>query len=132
MIFTVQASGVLSKKERQKCADRVRQFAGKTVEIIIRKPESQRSLAQNNYLHSKHGPVMLMADEWGVGVAEAKLLLMGECWGWRQVNGHEIPRRAATREMTVDEFSRFLDWVIPWAQVEWNVRIALPGESLAA
>jgi hypothetical protein len=106
-------------------------LVNKPVEVIVRVPQSKRSLDQNAYLHCDTGPARLLAEHWGVSIEEAKLLLMGECFGWHEVNGHQIPIKPHTSSMTVKEFSQFVEWVIPWAMTEFNVTIPLPGEVLS-
>jgi hypothetical protein len=121
----------LSEDMRKALDQHLKTLVDQDVEIIVRKPQSKRSIDQNAWLHCDSGPVRLLADEWGVSMAEAKLLLMGECWGWREVNGRQIPVRPQTSEMTVKDFSYFVDWVVPWAMTEFNVRVMLPSEMAA-
>lgn len=103
-----------------------RTLAGQRVEIVVRKQRSQRSLDQNAYIHAV--PVAILAEHCGYSVPEMKLVLMGECWGWKTVAGHEIPVKPHTSDMTVEEARQFIDWVIPWAMEHFDVAIPLPNE----
>lgn len=89
----------------------------------------RRTLKQNAFLHSKH-VLPALADHLGCSVKEVKLLAMGECFGWKQIAGHEVPVKPHTSEMDVEECKFFIDWLIPWAAMEHQCLIPLPNESL--
>lgn len=129
---TVPDDGRLSRFDREQCAKRIAKFAGKKIEIVFQIPETKRSNPQNSWLHCKNGPATLLAKEWGTSVAVAKLLLMGECFGWADVQGMRLPAKPHTSELTTEEFSHFVDWVIPWAMEHFYVEIPPPDEALAA
>jgi hypothetical protein len=88
----------------------------------------KRTLKQNAFWHAE--PFFKLAQAWGESVARAKLICMGEFWGWEpcKVTGHMLPVKAHTSDMTVEEGTTFLDWLIPWAAEEHNVEIRLPDE----
>jgi hypothetical protein len=111
---------------------RLREFAGKPVEVIIRAPRSQRSVQMNDYLHSETGPFRLLGEHFGEDMTGIKYALMGECfgWVWSEVAKREVPIKSHTSEMTVEESKFFVDWVIPWAAREYGVEIPLPREVL--
>jgi hypothetical protein len=106
-------------------------LAGKRVEVVIRKPASKRSLDMNAYLHCKNGPFRLLADYFGEDMAGVKYALMGECFGWvySAAAGREVPIKAHTSEMTIEESAYFVDWVIPFG-AKHGVLIPLPDEVL--
>jgi len=108
---------------------RVKAFAGKRAEIVVRAQTSQRSLDQNAYLHAVPFPVL--ADFFGYSIEEVKYALMGTCFGWRYCTaaGREIPVKPSTASMTVQEASFFIDWLIPWAASEHGVILPLPDEA---
>jgi hypothetical protein len=99
---------------------------GELVEVIVRKVRTQRSADQNAYLHAV--PFPLIAEHTGYSIEEVKLVLMGECWGWHQVAGHEIPIKAHTADMTTEECTYFIEWLPPWALANLGCLIPLPGE----
>ncbi len=122
---------MLSHEETESRAQHLRGLVGQRVEIVIRKERGQRSLAQNAYLHSQVFP--LLATEFCDSVEGVKFDLMGEKWGWTKTNsGHHIPVKPHTSDMTVEECSEVIDWVIPWAMTMHGVRVPLPNESEAA
>jgi hypothetical protein len=84
-----------------------------------------RTGKQNRYWHAE--PFLKLAKGWGCSVADAKLVAMGHFWGWKTVQGKEIPVKAQTSEMTVDEGAVFLDWLLPFA-AEQGIEIKLPDE----
>jgi hypothetical protein len=109
----------------------LRSLAGKDVEVIIRKKRIKRSQPQNAYLHAVVFP--LIADEMCDSVEGVKFDLMGERFGWTETKGgRPIPVRPHTSEMTEDECSDFIDWVIPWAAVKLGIVIPPPRKAEAA
>jgi len=99
------------------------------VRITVEKPKAQRSLDQNAYLHA--GPFPILAEYFGYSIPEVKLVLMGECWGWHTVYGKELPIKPSTADMTVEECTYFIDWLLPWAMTEHGVSLPLPDERVA-
>lgn len=122
----------LLELERPQRQNYLRYLAGKPVEVVIRKRRAQRSLDQNAYLHGV--PFPILADHFGNTIEEMKYALMGECWGWKleKATGREVPVKAHTSRMTVEECSHFIEWLIPWAMINHGVQIPLPGEAEAA
>jgi len=106
----------------------LRKLRGQFVEVIVRKRRTQRSLDQNAYLHAV--PIPILADHFGYTIPEMKLVLMGECWGWHRekITGRDLPLKPSTSEMSVEECSQFIEWVIPWAATNHQVLIPLPNE----
>jgi hypothetical protein len=102
------------------------------VVVKIEQPIRNRSLAQNAYLHAV--PFPILAEEFGCSVEDVKYDLMGEKWGWKESpidRNRMIPVKPSTSSMTVDECKEFIDWLIPWAMQNFNVRIPLPSEEAA-
>lgn len=130
-IFTgrVLPGGLLVMDRPKEYARHVRSFHGRFVEVIVRKQRIQRSLDQNAFLHAVVFP--LLGEHFGYTIPEVKLVLMGECWGWKQIGGHEIPVKPSTSEMTIEEATYFIDWVIPWAMTNHSVSIPFPNEVAA-
>jgi hypothetical protein len=85
----------------------------------------KRTPRQNRYWHAE--PFLKLAKEMGLSVAQAKYYAMGEFWGWAEVKGRSVPVKGHTSEMTVEEGTVFLDWLIPWA-AEQGIEILLPDE----
>lgn len=106
----------------------LRRLAGKAVEVTIRRERTKRSIDQNSYIHGV--PVTILADHFGYTIPEMKLVLMGECFGWKPdaISGREIPAKPSTSDMTVEDCSYFIDWIIPWALTNHGVSIPLPSE----
>lgn len=121
----VAEDGTLHQSAMDLFLRRVSRFAKTPIEIIVRRRRTQRSLEQNKYLHGVAFPIM--ADYIGQGIAETKLDLMGECWGWTTTKlGHVVPVKPSTSAMSVDECSHFIDWLLPWAMTEHGVYIPPP------
>lgn len=107
-------------------ADYIATFDGLEIDVIVRKHRKQRTLKQNAYWHAE--PFLKLAKAFGCSVDHAKLVTMGTFWGWEKVQGHDVPVKAHTSDMTVEEGTLFLDWLIPWAAEEHGVQILLPDE----
>ena len=89
----------------------------------------KRTSKQNRYWHAE--PFLKLASAWGESVERAKLIAMGTFWGWETtiVRGMPIvlPVKLHTSQMTVQEGTVFLDWLIPWA-AEQGIQIHTPDE----
>lgn len=100
---------------------------GQRIEVILRAERTQRSLDQNAFIHAVVFP--LVSQFTGYTVPETKLVLMGECFGWQRLAGHECPVKPSTAQMTTAECAHFIDWVIPWAVEHCDgLQIPLPNE----
>lgn len=113
-------------------AERRRQYLrflnGKRVEMVLRPERSKRSLDQNAYLHTV--PFPILAAEWGEDIETTKLLVLGEKFGWKETrDGNRLPMKAHTSQLTVDETSELIEWLPPWAMVNFGVVILLPNEA---
>jgi hypothetical protein len=90
----------------------------------------KRTGKQNRYWHAE--PFFKLAKKWGESVDRAKLICMGTYWGWREITIGEftftLPVKVHTSDMTVEEGTAFLDWLIPWALQEHGVEIHTPEE----
>lgn len=117
---------LLSEDERDARREYLQSLAGARVEITVRKERTQRSIDQNAYLHAV--PFPILAEHFGNSIEEVKYVLMGECFGWHTVAGREIPVKPSTSGMSVEECSRFIEWLIPWAMMEHGCAIPLPNE----
>jgi hypothetical protein len=103
----------------------LRQLAGERIEWTVRKERTQRSLDQNALIHVI---ATVLSDCTGYTLAESKLLMMGECFGWKTVSGHEMPVKPHTADMTVEEATYFIDWALPWLHEQFP-HARLPREA---
>lgn len=129
------SGGRLAATVRQGIADAIAEFDGEQIDVVIMRHRRRRSLDQNAYLHAE--PFPKLAKAWGESVTRTKLICMGAFWGWEPVNvGGNIkvllPVKAHTSDMTVEECTTFIDWLLPWALEEHGVEIRLPNEWQAA
>lgn len=85
----------------------------------------KRTARQNRYWHAE--PFLKLAKHMGCSVDQAKAYVMGEFWGWTPIADRMVPVKLHTSDMTVEEGTVFLDWLIPWA-AEQGVEILLPNE----
>lgn len=111
----------LTERERDQRRAWLETLKGRDVEVVIRRRRRQRSTDQNALIHAV---ATALAEHCGVSLGEMKVLLMGECWGWRTVRGHEVPVKPHTSDMTVEEATDFIDWLLPWTATNFpSVRL---------
>jgi hypothetical protein len=117
----------LSVEERPRRAQYLRSLQGQQIELIVRKARSQRSLDQNAYMHGVAFP--LFAECWGEDIDTTKLLLLGECFGWKDTRDfHRLPVKPHTSHLSTRECTQFIDWMVAWGAREFGLMIPLPNE----
>lgn len=118
---------VLEESERERRRQHLRTLAGRRIEVILRRERTQRTLDQNKYLHAV--PFPLLAEYWGEDIETAKLLVLGECFGWHDTrDGHRFPIKPSSSLLTTEEGSHLIEWLPPWAMTNFGVEIPLPRE----
>lgn len=124
---TADARLVLDESERDRRRIHLASLAGKRVDVVVRRERTQRSLDVNAYWHAV--PFALLAEYWGEDIETAKLLILGECFGWKETrDGHRVPIKPSTSGLTTEEGSQLTDWMPPWAMTNFGVDIPLPKE----
>ncbi len=123
---TEDARLLLDESERDRRRLHLQSLAGKRVEVIVRKERTQRSIDQNKYWHAV--PFPILAEYWGEDIETAKLLVLGECFGWKETHGVRIPIKPSSSALTTEEGSHLTEWIPPWAMREFGVDIPLPRE----
>ena len=115
---------------RAQIAEYIRTFDGRVIDVAVREHRRQRSLDQNAYLHAE--PFPKLAKAWGESIARTKLICMGEFWGWEPVTVGSVrvflPVKAHTSDMSVEDCTHFIDWLIPWAMTDHGVDIRVPED----
>jgi hypothetical protein len=106
-----------------------RHFKGQHFALTLDAVRRKRSVMQNAYLHAE--PFPKLAKAWGESIARTKLICMGEFWGYEpcKVTRQFLPVKVHTSDMTVEECTLFIDWLVPWALMEHGVDVAPPRES---
>lgn len=100
------------------------QWAGHEVELEVRKRRTKRTLKQNAFLHAAIKP---WADHLGYTVEELKLSLLGNVFGYHEVNGVTLPMKLHTSDLSTKEFGELTDYMIQKA-AEDSILILLPDE----
>lgn len=98
---------------------------GEEQEMTLGPTESSYTYRQLKYLHGE--PVKKLCQAQGYTPAQAKLVILGEHFGWiRLANGREIPERASLTELNRAEMIGLIDWCPQWgAEIGINI---LPPE----
>ena len=123
---SVNESGRLVMDDRAGFIRHVYSFAGKDVEVTIKRKRSQRSLDQNAYWWAV--PVRLCAEHCGYSDSEMHYALLGECFGWKDgPTGKPIPNIASSSGLSVDQFTHLIEWVLVWGPSELGVEIPGPA-----
>lgn len=130
-VFITKADGrgVPPSPVRAALWDAVKAIGDRRVRIQIDEFKPQRTPDQNAYLHAE--PFPKLAKHFGVSVEQVKHDLMGECFGWVEskiARGRMVPFMPHTSQMTVEQCTFFIDWLLPWASQEHGVEIMLPDE----
>jgi hypothetical protein len=99
-------------------------FAGHEVELEIRKRRSKRSLKQNSAYHASIQP---LAEFLGYTVEELKLVMLGGCFGWKDVKGAQLPERMHTSDLNTEEFSDLMAYTMQIA-AEHDILILDPSQ----
>jgi hypothetical protein len=103
----------------------------KVVEIVIRKPRTQRSLDQNAYWWAV--PVKILAEFCGYTENQMHYALLGECFGYEPgPHGVPVPVKPSSADLSVEEFTHLIDWAQQWAASELGVDVPGPDEARAA
>ena len=119
---------LMSMHAKTQLHDAVRGWKDGPVTLKLAPTRAQRSLDQNAYMHAVVFP--MLAREIGDSVEGVKRDCMGEKWGWvdSKIKGYPIPL-LTTSQMSVEQCSEFIEWVIPWAMNFHGVSIPLPHEA---
>ena len=99
--------------------------------VTIEPYRKKRSLDQNSFLHGV--PLRLIAEHTGHEVEDLKTYLLGECFGWVEVEVFGAQRRKPlyrSSELDTVQFGTFLDYIEQWAAQELDMIIPRPNENL--
>lgn len=101
---------------------------GEVVLVSVDDYSELRSLLQNNYLHSE--PIKKFCEWTGNTPAQMKVVLLGEYFGWTTVDGHEVPVKPSTSELTKKEFAEWVEWLVQFG-AEHGLNILPPEKDPA-
>lgn len=102
--------------------------AGEELEMTLAPPETSYTLLQLRYIHGE--PVKKMCQADGYTPAQAKLIILGEFFGWTRLpNGHEVPEKASLTELNRAQMTALIDW-LPQFGAEHNYNILPPEKDL--
>jgi hypothetical protein len=105
----------------------LRTIAGQSTEIVIRKPRTKRSLDQNAYWWAV--PVALLAEHCGNTPSQMHYALLGERFGYvTGPLGQPVPVKPSSSDLTVEEFTGLIEWVLIFGPAELGVVFPTPGE----
>lgn len=136
----VTADGKTVKlQDRESFARFAKTFAGKDIEIELRKRKTKRSIDQNKWLWGRALP--LIADSCGYDEHEHEELhyeLLAVRFGTKEIpprvpGGPPMVMPAQTTSgMTVEEFSDYMEWLVRYAAQSLGVVVPLPSERTEA
>ena len=100
-------------------------YADTTVLVHVDKRKNKRTLDQNAYWHAV--PVKELAEHCGYTPSQMHYALLGECFGYRAgPAGHVLPIKPSSSDLSIEEFSHLIDWVLTWAPAELGVTLEPP------
>lgn len=100
---------------------------GQEVVLMVKPRPRKRSLDQNAYWWAE--PVKRLAEHCGYTPSQMHYALLGECFGYSNgPTGQPVPNKPSSSELTTQEFSQLIEWVLTWAPAELGVRIMAPNE----
>ena len=132
-VFTgfVSASGHLDIDDRPALLGHLKTLAGRNVEMVVKPKRMQRTLNQSAYWWAV--PVKMLAEELGYTPSQMHYALLGECFGYQPgPMGQPVPVKPSSSDLSVEEFTHLIDWVLTWAPTELRVTLPAPGETEAA
>lgn len=98
--------------------------------LRLKRGGTKRSLNQNAYWWST--PVKLLAEHCGYTDSQMHYALLGECFGYTVgPTGKPVPVKPSSSDLTVEEFTHLIEWVLTWAPTELGVIIPSPNEVTA-
>lgn len=122
--------GTLKLLDRGAFRRAVRWMKDGPVVVKVERAKPRRSLDQNAYWWAV--PVKLIAEHCGYTDAQMHYALLGECFGYiAGPNGQPVPVKPSSSELTVEEFTHLIDWVLTWAPTELGVNLPAPDERAA-
>lgn len=122
--------GKLDLHDRRGFLDAMAGFPeGAAVDVRVDERSRSRTLQQNRFWWSQ--PVRLCAEHCGYTAGQMHYALLGECFGYVDgPTGHPVPVKPSSSDLTVEEFTHLIEWVLTWAPTELGVIVPAPGEFL--
>lgn len=101
---------------------------GELLEVIIRRPSSQRSVLQNNYYWGV--VIKLLSEYTGFTKDEMHEVLRQKFWGTKELDldGELIIIPKSTTEFSTRIFEERLEDIRIWAKIDLDVDIPLPNK----
>lgn len=97
--------------------------------VKLKAQRPQRTLDQNSYWWAI--PVKLLAEHCGYTDTQMHYALLGECFGYTSGPlGQPVPVKPSSSDLTVEEFTHLIDWVLTWGPTELGLVIPAPHEAL--
>lgn len=132
---SVDEAGKLRVELRDAFMAHLKGLANATVEVVVRRQTTQRSLDQNAWIWGVAYPVI--AEELGYDKHEHDDLhyaLVAKCFGehFDKRVGAMVPNKRSSK-LTTKEFSEYMEWLVRFAATELGgIVVPLPNESEAA
>ena len=101
---------------------------GATIEVVVRRPKSQRSTDQLRYWFGV--PMRLLSEATGYTKLQCHYLCLSLCFGFvvDPVTGREVPTVPLSRGLSTKQFAELIEWVPAWALEVHKLSIPLPNE----
>ena len=94
--------------------------------VELKAKNKKRTVSQNSYIHVCFS---IFAIEQGWTLQEAKVVIKREYGMIYEKNGFKFVR--STADLSVDEMTKFTEWLLIWAATKHDIFIPSPAEYLA-
>ncbi len=124
----VNEQGTLEGIPRKKFADQLKHFAGKPIELIIRRKKKYRSIQQNKFLWLSYN---LISDHTGFTPDELHEIFKGMFLKREKVNektGTLFTYTESTTALTTIEFMEYMERIVKFSAEEFGITLPMPEE----
>lgn len=102
---------------------------GLRVTVTVEEEKDRRSKTYEQVKYWWAVPVPILAEHCGTTERQMHVALLGECFGYEEGPlGHVLPKKPSLAELTVEETTHLIDWVLTWAPSELEVVIPPPDK----
>jgi hypothetical protein len=120
----------LKLDDRQEFARAMRSAPkGLRVTVTVEEEKTHRGKTWEQVKYWWAVPVPILAEHCGTTEARMHRDLLGECFGYEAGSfGKHVPVKASLADLTVEETTHLIDWVLVWAPSELEVVIPPPDK----
>lgn len=130
MLAKVNEHGVIEGLAKKKLASQLHHFAGKPIELIIRRKKKYRSIQQNRFLWLSYN---LISDHTGFTPNECHEIFKGLFLKAEKVNdktGTLFQYTRSTTELSTTEFMEYIESIVKFCAEEFQITMPMPNQQI--